>query len=303
MNLTCLRYYVVAVQEKNLSKAAGKLFISRQALSKTIKRLEEELGVSLITSNIQGIEVTVEGKILYEASQQILSLWDKTTQHIQNSQSPVTILRVGYGHNSYNIWDRNHHESYMRLNPSVQIQFVSLLPDQLLEELKNKKLDLVISNVRPRNDEFLCSPIVPCPKYAMLSKHDSLANRQSIHPLDLQNRLIYFLPHDQTGMMNFAQIMGGYGIDYLTSIFPDSTITTICNEIAYHSGIFLTSAIFWKTNHLSDFVLIPFHTGLPHSFYNFDVNAITLRSDTNRKEIKDFVEYLKTHVKPEFIKK
>ena len=303
MNLTCLRYYVAAVQEKNLTKAAEKLFISRQALSKTIKRLEDELGVSLITSNIQGIEVTAEGKILYDASQQILSLWDKTTQHIQNSQSPVTILRVGYGHNSYNIWDRNHHESYMRLNPSVQIQFVSLLPDQLLEELRNKKLDLVISNVRPRNDEFLCSPIVPRPKYAMLSKHDPLANRQSIHPIDLQNRAIYFLPHDQTGMMNFAQIMDGYGIDYLPIISPDSTITTICNEIAYHSGIFLTSAIFWKTSHQSDFVLIPFHTGLPHSFYNFDVNAVTLRSDADRKEIKDFVEYLKVHVKPEFIKK
>ena len=45
---TCILYYLVAVYEnRTLSDAANKLHISQQALGKSIRKLEDELNVSL----------------------------------------------------------------------------------------------------------------------------------------------------------------------------------------------------------------------------------------------------------------
>ncbi len=42
-----LEYFVRIVEEKSFTKAAEKLFISQPALSKSIRALEAELGVTL----------------------------------------------------------------------------------------------------------------------------------------------------------------------------------------------------------------------------------------------------------------
>lgn len=49
MNINNLYYFTVAAQELNFSKAAEKLFITQQCLSKHIKKIEEEYGTVLFT--------------------------------------------------------------------------------------------------------------------------------------------------------------------------------------------------------------------------------------------------------------
>ena len=42
MNFTTLRYFLVAAEEGNITRAAGRLYISQQALSGHIAKLEKE---------------------------------------------------------------------------------------------------------------------------------------------------------------------------------------------------------------------------------------------------------------------
>lgn len=57
-------FYAVA-KAGNISKAAKELFISQPAISKSISKLEENLGVSLFTRNSRGVQLTVEGQVLF----------------------------------------------------------------------------------------------------------------------------------------------------------------------------------------------------------------------------------------------
>ena len=57
-------FYAVA-KAGNISKAAKELFISQPAISKAVSKLEESLGVSLFTRNSRGVQLTVEGQVLY----------------------------------------------------------------------------------------------------------------------------------------------------------------------------------------------------------------------------------------------
>lgn len=300
MDFTVLRYFQMAAKEQSISRAADELYISRQALSKAIKRLEEQLGVRLITPAAQGIRLTPQGEEVYAAVQHILSVWDDTVSSIALNQQKSSLIRVGYGHNSYNLWPNDHMRRYMEQFPRVQLEFRSLPPDQLVDELCRGSLDLIISNVRPKGKEFACLPIVRRPVYALVSCRDALAGQDAVTPRDLHGRHVYFIPYDQIGMARFSQLMECFDLEYIPMVSPDSTITTLCNELAYHGGAFITSAIFWATSPQSGFLLKPFDTCLPHAVFNMDVNAITLRSGKERQDIRQYVDYLKENVKAEF---
>ena len=47
MNLKSIEYFLITVEEMNFTRAAGRLYISQQALSSHISRLEEEYGIRL----------------------------------------------------------------------------------------------------------------------------------------------------------------------------------------------------------------------------------------------------------------
>lgn len=300
MNFTSLRYFETAAREQNISIAAEKLYVSRQALSKAIKRLEDELGTPLIQPTAQGIRLTPEGEAVYAAAQQILAIWDGTVAGLNRANQEIIRLCVGFGHNSYNLWPKDHMRRYMERFPSVQLELRSMLPDQLLEALDSGVLHLAISNVHPKDKAFSCVPIVGRPMYALICRTDPLAARNVITPQDLDGRHVHFIPHDKTGVTNFLHLMEVYGLSCKPVVSPDYTITTLCSELAYHHSTFITSAIFWNTSQHPDFLLKPFETGLPHAFYNMDVNAITRREDAGRPEILQYIEYLKSHVRPEF---
>lgn len=60
MEIRVLRYFLKVCEEKNFSRAAEKLLISQPALSKQIKDLENELGVTLFIRSHHQLKMTPE---------------------------------------------------------------------------------------------------------------------------------------------------------------------------------------------------------------------------------------------------
>ena len=73
MNFRNLQYFLRAAEEKNITRAAQKLYISQQSLSGHIAKLEEELGVSLFERGAE-LTLTYAGERLYLLAQRICSL-------------------------------------------------------------------------------------------------------------------------------------------------------------------------------------------------------------------------------------
>lgn len=84
MELRHLRYFYEAANEMNFTKAAEKLNIAQPPLSKQIKDLETELGVSLFVRRPHFLALTPEGEILKQYAAQILGLADKASETLQN---------------------------------------------------------------------------------------------------------------------------------------------------------------------------------------------------------------------------
>lgn len=73
MNFLNLRYFLVTAEEMSVTKAAGRLYISQQALSAHISNLEKEFGVPLFTRS-PAFSLTYAGKCLVSAGKEIMDV-------------------------------------------------------------------------------------------------------------------------------------------------------------------------------------------------------------------------------------
>jgi LysR family transcriptional regulator of gallate degradation len=68
-----LRYFVEATEQGSLNRAASNLRVSQPALSKAIRLLELDLGVSLLERTSEGVRTTPYGRTLYSYAKAVLT--------------------------------------------------------------------------------------------------------------------------------------------------------------------------------------------------------------------------------------
>ncbi|MGB3124154.1 MAG: LysR family transcriptional regulator [Pseudomonas sp.] len=73
MDVRHLKAFLAVFEERNITAAALRLFISQPTLSVTIKQLEDELGVALFVRQPRGVEVSAEARVLYPQARRMVA--------------------------------------------------------------------------------------------------------------------------------------------------------------------------------------------------------------------------------------
>lgn len=94
MEFEQLRQFLKVAERKNFTRAAEDLLISQPALSRSIARLEEELGQPLFERQTRSVELTDAGRSLLSRAERILALVDDAKAEIADDGETGTI-RVG----------------------------------------------------------------------------------------------------------------------------------------------------------------------------------------------------------------
>jgi len=83
LDLRALRYFVAAAEELHFTRAAARLFIAQQALSRDIGRLERVLGTQLFTRTTRRVALTPAGERLLVRARELLALHDATLRELR----------------------------------------------------------------------------------------------------------------------------------------------------------------------------------------------------------------------------
>ncbi|WP_299467764.1 LysR family transcriptional regulator [uncultured Gimesia sp.] len=94
MEVDQLRYFLRVAERGNFTRAAEELMISQPALSRSIQKLEDELGQPVFERKTRSLALTEAGKLLQSRAQQILSLIEDTKAEISDDGQSGQI-RVG----------------------------------------------------------------------------------------------------------------------------------------------------------------------------------------------------------------
>ena len=141
INLELYKIFVFVAKEENITKASEKLNISQPAVTKHIKNLEDQLGITLFKRNKYGMELTEKGKELFdEIEQPITTIFNAerkfTSSRNINLGSHVTMLSRMFGKCI---------AEYYNINPNSQIEVTNETFNDMLEMLERQKLDIVLS--------------------------------------------------------------------------------------------------------------------------------------------------------------
>lgn len=90
-----LLYLATVIEEGSLAKAAKLLGISQPALSKSMDRLEGELGMKLIERGATGITPTPSGELVYAHARQIRGEMQLAEARLQKEKGDAAVVTVG----------------------------------------------------------------------------------------------------------------------------------------------------------------------------------------------------------------
>jgi DNA-binding transcriptional LysR family regulator len=107
LDLRLLRHFVVAAEELHFTRAAARLYLAQQALSRDIARLERQLGVRLFTRTTRRVALTPDGERLLGRARELLDLQDRTVQELRghDDRRPLLVDLLAEGHTPTRVLD------------------------------------------------------------------------------------------------------------------------------------------------------------------------------------------------------
>jgi LysR family hca operon transcriptional activator len=143
MELRHLRYFAAVAAHGSFSRAAKNLHLTQPALSRQVKDLEDELGVSLLTRGTNAVTLTEAGDMFYEEAREILARADLAVQRVRG-ECHYEILRVGYGPSLTSGIMPQALERFQAAVPRVRLELEDLTPREIGDKVATGQLDLVI---------------------------------------------------------------------------------------------------------------------------------------------------------------
>ncbi len=171
-----------------MSRAAARLFISQPAISRQIRELEEEWGVSLFVRKSQGMSLTPEGEMAFKLARKVLSqaLDLENTMKGLGSNRPRR-LSIGYiatalpGFLSKAL--RRFYDQY----PDIDLEIREMNPVHQVEALESGDLDLALLGTAcdSLKDRFEVVHLAKIPLGVALPDHHLASLRKSVTMSDL----------------------------------------------------------------------------------------------------------------------
>ena len=145
MDYRQLQLFLAAAERLNLSHAAEAMGISQPGLSKSMLRLQRELGTRLYHRRGRGIELTESGRTLVKHAKLIeTQLAEARSEVIGIAGGKIGEARIGAGPS----WLSRHlpvsMARVMAQNPDIRFMVDTGLPDRLIRRLRLGELDVVI---------------------------------------------------------------------------------------------------------------------------------------------------------------
>src|SRR4051794_22739306 len=97
MELRHLRYFVAVGEEQNITRAAARLHVSQPPLSRQIRDLEAELGVTLLERTPQAVRLTTAGWAFLEECYAVLGRINEAVRTVRAAvQGGQGVVILGY---------------------------------------------------------------------------------------------------------------------------------------------------------------------------------------------------------------
>jgi DNA-binding transcriptional LysR family regulator len=240
MELRQLRHFVAVVDSGNLSRAAERVAISQPALTRSIKNLEDMLGMDLLERKPRGVTPTEAGLALYRHAQIVLNACQRLTREVRELERGVTgTVHVGVAAMYATHLTSQVAEILCEAHPRLALVINEAFFEDLLRQLNDGRVDVIFSNF-PQvsvSPNLVLEPLTTVRSSIMAGRTHPLAGRRELTRADLvpHRWVIADQPHAQD---SFEKFFSADGLPPPRDVFRTNSLNLMLSLVA--SGRFLS---------------------------------------------------------------
>jgi len=194
MNLRDLQYVIAVAETRHFGRAADRCYVSQPTLSGQIKKLEEELGVTIFERTNRSVEVTPIGEEILVYARQMMEQADAIQQLAIAYQDPLAgPLRIGVIPTLSPYLMPLILKPLKTQHPQMRLVLSEEITDLLLERLRNHEIDAALLATEVEGADLQCLPLFDEPFWLAHPRKHELYDKEEITQADLDNTPLLLL--------------------------------------------------------------------------------------------------------------
>lgn len=194
MTLTELKYIVAVARERHFGRAADACYVSQPTLSVAIRKLEEELGVTLFERGGNEVSVTPIGERVIAQAQRVLEETANLREIARQGHDPlVGPLRVGVIYTIGPYLLPRLVPAQIEITPQMPLILQENFTSRLLELLRQGEIDCAIMALPFPDTGLEVRPLYDEPFVVAVPKRHPWAKRSSISASELKEETMLLL--------------------------------------------------------------------------------------------------------------
>ncbi len=227
MEIQQLRHLIAAVESRNLMKAADNSFISQSGLSRSIKSLEQRLGVPLLVRGPKGVEPTLYGLTVLRRAKVILNEVARSIEEVRAiEQARIGETKFGITQNYANYLIPDLLADLHQERPGLRVSVVTDGFIELAKKVKTEAIDFAFGLIGQihHSDGIRIEPVKAHRSRVIVGAGHQLAQQSAISPEELAAA--------QWAMLNSESVQRSFGLFFETRGLAVPAQMLKCNSIA-----------------------------------------------------------------------
>lgn len=155
IELRHLRYFIAVAEELSFSRAAERVHIDKTPLSRTVRDLEDELGVQLFVRGPRRLMLTPAGARLLEEARKIFIRFERTKRAVRQTDSLYQApLRIGVADGLAQPRLAECFARWPAVAPAVPLELADMRAHELVAALNREDVDIGLSFGVPESDSL-----------------------------------------------------------------------------------------------------------------------------------------------------
>jgi DNA-binding transcriptional LysR family regulator len=288
MDVRTLRYFVLVAEEGSISAGARRAMVAQPAVSVAVRKLEREVGASLLERSPGGVTLTIEGSILLTQARRVLRCVAQAHQEVRRSRigrEPVFTIGLTAGRASAGELTGPILQAFRAAHPELDVRVRELDFAEQFDEVLDGGVDVALVRSPYRHDDLVMEPLFSEPSVLVASPEHPLARLPEV-PLEAleAERLLEVVraPKAWRKFWNFADLRD----ERLGIPTHEVGLIGYCLDILKNATVSPMAQSGWRFGGLgAPTVHAVKLTGAPHS-----VIGIGHRAGESREEVRTFTE-------------
>lgn len=184
-----LEYFSEVARQLSFTKAALTLHVSQPSLSKTIKSVEKELGVTLFYRSSKQLELTDAGKAVLVNTKIVLESFKNLTSELTDIlELKKGEIRIGIPPIIGAAFFSKLISQFKKVYPTVEIILTEVGTKQIKQEVEEGSVDIgLICNLPNQSDSFEIINLLIDPLMLIVHRENPIASKKIAYFSDLEN--------------------------------------------------------------------------------------------------------------------